>query len=142
MADFAEMAEIAASGLFDGVFYVGQLKEIPGASFNGLRHFCEDGWKCGLRPNAFFDARAYLQEHADVARSDLNPLLHYIRHGEREGRRPVPVFNPTWYRAAYRPPQLALSHFLGNSNAGLVLPCPEGFAFAQAKGLPAGELPP
>lgn len=142
MVDFAEMAEIAASGLFDGVFYASQLDEVPATGFDGLRHFCEDGWKRGLRPNAFFDAHAYLQEHADVARSRLNPLVHYIRHGEREGRRPVQIFDPAWYRATYQPSQLALSHFLYNTKAGLVLPSPEAFAFARVNGLSTRELPP
>lgn len=142
-ADFAEMAEIADSALFDGEFYGAQVNRRSN-ELDGLRHFCETGWKDGLRPNAFFDTAAYVAEHQDVAASGLNPLLHYIRHGEFEGRRPVSTFDPVWYRAAYNVPgrKNALAHFLSVCETGFVLPCPEALAFALVVGLSSKATPP
>jgi hypothetical protein len=88
-------------GLLDLDWY---RKEYPEVTANGqspARHYLEDGYLRGYRPNPYFDTRWYLDRYEDVRRSGLNPLLHYALHGYREGRDPGPNFETNYYLLTY-----------------------------------------
>jgi len=116
--------ELAASRLFDRLWYLAANKDVAAAGMDPLDHFLRFGWSEGRGPNRYFDPAWYLVQNPDVAGAGIDPLLHYIRHGEAEGRRPMPWFDPRWYREVYRPPaeQGPLAHYLSVRDTGRFLP--------------------
>lgn len=81
-----EIANIAASGLFELDFY-SQVAGIKFASLEqAIQHFYQQGVASQLNPGRFFDTGWYLATNADVARARINPLLHFINFGHAEGR--------------------------------------------------------
>ena len=100
--------QLIASGLFDVEFYRTQYPEAlagaPSAGANSAlaaaRHYVEQGFCKGCRPNPMFDSRWYLDRYDDVRRAGINPLLHYIFDGWREGRDPGPEFQTEYYLEA------------------------------------------
>ncbi|MEL7414290.1 MAG: glycosyltransferase [Pseudomonadota bacterium] len=94
-------AEVEASGLFDGDWYLREYPDVAQLDMDPLDHFLWLGVRLGRNPGPKFDAAAYLARYQDVAGSNYNPLLHYIRYGKPEGRKiqaiqirgaaPVPV---------------------------------------------------
>src|SRR5665213_379263 len=120
----AEAKELAASGLFDGAWYLTLHGDVAAAKLDPLLHFYRFGWPEKRSPNPYFDTAWYLEQSQDVATSGINPLLHYIRQGEAEGRRPTRHFDPAWYRAAYNLPGRAgaLRHFLAHRHTGEFAP--------------------
>lgn len=126
----AEVAELAASGLFDREWYVRVHPDVGAAALDPLEHWCRFGWKEGRSPNRYFDTAWYVSRNPDIAAAGLNPLIHYVRHGDREGRQPMPHFDPAWYRTAYGigDQDIALRHFLGSRASGRFTPSPELYA--------------
>ncbi|MFZ3620351.1 class I SAM-dependent methyltransferase [Leclercia barmai] len=81
---------IAASGLFDELWYSHRYPEVADSGLSALEHFIQIGADKGYSPSALFDTRWYLQTYADVAQGSINPLLHYILHGKAEQRHCLP----------------------------------------------------
>ncbi|MBV9758284.1 MAG: glycoside hydrolase family 99-like domain-containing protein, partial [Alphaproteobacteria bacterium] len=122
-----EITTIRASGLFDAAWYLEHHPDVQRAGGDPLRHYHQQGWRAGYRPNPYFDPAWYREQNPELRRGDTDPLLHYIRIGEREHRRPVPHFDPAWYRTAYAVAEgeSALRHFLQRRHGGEVSPIPE-----------------
>ncbi len=125
--DQADIATLAASGLFDVGWFEARNPDLKAAGADPLVHFHRYGWREHRLPNAYFDAGWYLRYNRDVASAGLNPLLHYFEYGEAEGRRPIEHFDPEWYRAKYgiADGSCCLTHFLRHRMAGWVSPVPE-----------------
>ncbi|MGF6236018.1 chromosome segregation ATPase [Leclercia sp. 1548] len=81
---------IAASGLFDELWYLHRYPEVADSGLSAIEHFIQIGANKGYSPSALFDTRWYLQTYADVAQGAINPLLHYILHGKAEQRHCLP----------------------------------------------------
>jgi hypothetical protein len=121
--------ELAAAGVFDGVWYLRRYEDVAAAGKDALHHFTEYGWAERRWSNRYFDPAWYRRENPDVTAAGVDPLLHYIRDGEREGRRPHPVFDPVWYRSAYAvaDDHLAFGHYIANRMSGGFVPCADLF---------------
>ncbi|MDM5070528.1 class I SAM-dependent methyltransferase [Aeromonas bestiarum] len=82
---------IAASGLFDELWYQHRYPEVADTALSALEHFINVGADKGYSPSELFDTRWYLQTYPDVAQGAINPLLHYIMHGKAEQRHCLPI---------------------------------------------------
>lgn len=83
----AYLKELAASGMFDPVYYKGAYPGInPLFRRMPMRHYVIFGEKRGFRPNPDFSPHAYLRFNPDVAKLDEAPFRHYIRAGQFEDR--------------------------------------------------------
>lgn len=89
------------SGLFDAQWYRTEYPDAVKEGASPVRHYLEEGYLQGCRPNPLFDSLWYLRRYEDVRRSGMNPLLHYIQFGCREGRDPGPDFQTEFYLIAY-----------------------------------------
>ncbi len=118
---------IRHSGLFDACWYKQTHPDLGAAAADPARHYHEQGWRLGYRPNPYFDPVFYRERNPDVGRTEADPLPHYIRYGERERRRPGPHFDPAWYRTANNLAENApcLRHFLEHRHKGKVSPVAE-----------------
>jgi len=81
---------IAASGLFDELWYLHRYPEVADSGLSAIEHFIQIGADKGYSPSELFDTRWYLQTYVDVAQGTINPLLHYIMHGQAEQRHCLP----------------------------------------------------
>lgn len=79
---------IAASGFFDGGWYLAQNPDVERAGYDPLLHYLAFGAFEGRDPGPEFDCKWYLQQYPDIV--GLDPLLHYLDHGKSEGRFPQP----------------------------------------------------
>jgi hypothetical protein len=108
-------------GLFDTDWYKSQYPEAAGSGLSAVRHYLEEGYCRGYRPNPFFDTRWYLEQYEDVRHSGMNPLLHYATQGYREGRDPGPYFQTNFYLLAYPDVRAGkinpLAHYLRHGRA-------------------------
>jgi hypothetical protein len=108
--------KLIRSGLFDADWYKSEYPEVAESGLSAARHYLNEGYCSGCRPNPFFDTRWYLERYEDVRRSGMNPLLHYAVHGLREGRDPGPQFKTSWYLETYPDVQASgmnpLAHFI------------------------------
>jgi hypothetical protein len=93
--------QLLKSGLFDASWYVSEYPDVAKSGRSPARHYLEEGYLLGYRPNPLFDSRWYLQRYEDVRRAGINPLLHYASHGYREGRDPGPEFDSGFYLSTY-----------------------------------------
>jgi glycosyltransferase involved in cell wall biosynthesis len=98
---------LAASGLFDGAWYLSSNADVALGGIDPLLHFVLFGAKERRRASAFFDTAWYLNAYRDVAESGVNPLLHYWKFGAAEGRDPNAWFDTDWYLQTY--PDVAAS---------------------------------
>ena len=89
-ASMSNAERIAASGLFDELWYLHRYPEVADSGLSAIDHFIQIGADKGYSPSALFDTRWYLQTYADVAQGTINPLLHYILHGKAEQRHCLP----------------------------------------------------
>jgi hypothetical protein len=121
-----EIAVIRRSGLFLSDWYLPQHPGIAAHGEDGVAHFCQAGWRAGVRPNPYFDPAWYLSRNPEIAAAGVNPLLHYIAFGEAEGRDPCPWFDVRWYRASYGlgEKEPCLTHYLERRMTGQVNPVP------------------
>lgn len=108
--------KLIRSGLFDADWYKSEYPEVAESGLSAARHYLDEGYCRGCRPNPFFDTRWYLEQYEDVRRSGMNPLLHYAVHGIREGPDPGPQFKTSWYLETYPDVQASgmnpLAHFI------------------------------
>ena len=81
---------IAASGLFDELWYLHSYPDVSGSGLSAIEHFIEIGAKKGYSPSELFDTQWYLRTYSDVAQGTINPLIHYILHGKVEQRHCLP----------------------------------------------------
>lgn len=89
------------SGLFMAGPYLQGCPSIA-AGTDPLRHYCDEGWREGRRPNPYFDPdfyRATAMAAPDMPGTD--PLLHYALIGSRAGAKPNAYLDPAWYRATH-----------------------------------------
>jgi GT2 family glycosyltransferase len=84
--DAADLALIAASGLFDPSFYLSHYEDVAVAGVDPLIHYMDCGAAEHRDPSPYFDTQFYLEAYPDIAEQGLNPLLHFIVHGRTEGR--------------------------------------------------------
>ncbi|WP_223862994.1 class I SAM-dependent methyltransferase [Enterobacter hormaechei] len=89
-ASMSNAERIAASGLFDELWYLHRYPEVADTGLSAIEHFIQIGADKGYSPSELFDTRWYLQTYADVAQGTINPLLHYIMHGQAEQRHCLP----------------------------------------------------
>ncbi len=86
---------IAASGLFDPIFYLSANRDVAQAKIDPLEHYLRYGGQEGRWPGPAFDSTVYLASHEASRRSGLNPLIHYLKYGLLEGHRDgVPEIHP------------------------------------------------
>jgi hypothetical protein len=113
--------QLHKSGLFDASWYVSEYPDVARSGRSPARHYLEEGYLLGYRPNPLFDSRWYLQRYEDVRRAGINPLLHYASHGYREGRDPGPEFDSGFYLSTYPDVRAArinpLLHYLRQGQA-------------------------
>ncbi len=113
--------QLLKSGLFDASWYVSEYPDVARSGRSPARHYLEEGYLLGYRPNPLFDSRWYLQRYEDVRRAGINPLLHYASHGYREGRDPGPEFDSGFYLSTYPDVRAArinpLRHYLWQGKA-------------------------
>jgi hypothetical protein len=113
--------QLLKSGLFDASWYVSEYPDVAKSGRSPARHYLEEGYLLGYRPNPLFDSRWYLQRYDDVRRAGINPLLHYASHGYREGRDPGPEFDSGFYLSTYPDVRAArinpLLHYLRQGKA-------------------------
>ena len=112
----ADIALLAASGLFDANFYQVTNDDVFNAGIEPLAHFCAYGWQENRHPNFYFNLQWYAATNPDVQRLRVNPLVHYRLLGEAAGRRPVVYFEPDWYRRSHGlgADESPLAHYLAN----------------------------
>jgi len=91
---------IAASGVFDGQWYLETYADVAQSGAEPLSHYCRRGAAEGRDPNPLFDSDWYIARYPDV--SGRNPLAHYLRFGAVEGRDPHPDFDTKFYLGRYR----------------------------------------
>jgi hypothetical protein len=77
----ALVAEVEASDLFDGGWYLRQHPEVAEARLSPALDYVRTGHAAGREPGPRFDTARYLSEHPDAARSDVPPLVHHLRNG-------------------------------------------------------------
>jgi hypothetical protein len=75
------VAEVEASDLFDGGWYLRQHPEVAEARLNPALDYARTGRTPGREPGPRFDTARYLKEHPGAARSDVPPLVHHLRNG-------------------------------------------------------------
>ncbi len=116
LTTLTEARLVAASGLFNPVWYLTQNPDVMAAGRDPLEHYLRSGSAEGRRPNLAFDPVWYREQYPDVAAAGIEPLAHYIKRGSAEGRRPSPHFDPVSYREQH--PEVAvagmepLAHYL------------------------------
>ena len=106
----ANVRLIAASGLFDGAWYLSRYPDVSAAGVDPLLHYVRHGAAEGRDPNPLFDGDWYLKTNPDVRAAGINPLTHYIEYGDFECRDPHPLFDTAWYLACN--PEAAHSNLL------------------------------
>jgi GT2 family glycosyltransferase/glycosyltransferase involved in cell wall biosynthesis len=77
---------IAASPLFEALWYLEQNPDVAAAGMDPALHYFLHGAAEGRDPGPRFSTSGYLAGNPDVERYGMNPLLHYVLHGEAEGR--------------------------------------------------------
>lgn len=81
----AEIDLIAASGLFDGQYYLDSNPEVAATGANPLQHFCRYGWRDLRKPRPDFDVWWYWVNHLDPSREAINPFVYYALVGRLAG---------------------------------------------------------
>jgi hypothetical protein len=76
------VAQIEASDLFDGGWYLRQQPDAVRARLSPAVHYVRIGAGTGAEPGPDFDTRSYLEEHPEVLGGRLAAVLHRIRSGD------------------------------------------------------------
>jgi ADP-heptose:LPS heptosyltransferase/GT2 family glycosyltransferase len=76
---FDDYAAIAASGLFDGDYYLSSNPDVAALNYDPLMHYLELGAREMRNPNREFDAQSYVSRCRELGENPENPLLHFIR---------------------------------------------------------------
>lgn len=77
--DPADLAQVAASPLFDPEYYLSLHPEAGNAEGGAAGHYLTTGWHMGFDPSPAFTSRAYEQSHDGVLEHDVCPLLDFQR---------------------------------------------------------------
>jgi hypothetical protein len=75
------VAEVEASDLFDGAWYLRRYPEAARDRIAPTLHLVRHGNDRGLDPSEHFDTRAYLAQHPQAAASGVPALVHHLRAG-------------------------------------------------------------
>ena len=78
----AMVAEVEASDLFEGGWYLRQHPEIAEEGLSPGLHYVRTGAAEGFDPGTSFDSARYLREQPAARGSGLPPLVHHLRHGQ------------------------------------------------------------
>ncbi len=78
----AMVAEVEASDLFEGGWYLRHHPEIVEEGLSPALHYVRTGGAAGLDPGPSFDTAGYVREQPDAAGSGLPPLVHHLRRGQ------------------------------------------------------------
>ena len=111
----SERQLISDSGLFDAAWYSEKYPDVGMVGLDPLEHFLRIGIHMGRDPGPLFCSQFYAsQEESSKSKDCL--LLDYLTTGWREKIKPHPLFNTTWYLAAYPDVQAQnvepLQHFI------------------------------
>ncbi len=79
----AAVAEVEASELFDGGWYLRQRPDAVRERLSPAVHYVRTGAETGAEPGPEFDTETYLEEHPDARDAGVPALLHRIRRGDR-----------------------------------------------------------
>jgi len=113
--------QLMKGGLFDSDWYRREYPDVAASGRSPARHYLEEGYLYGYRPNPLFDTRWYLDRYDDVRHAGINPLLHYLDTGFREGRNPGPEFDTDFYLLSYPDVRSSgmnpLAHYLRHGKA-------------------------
>jgi hypothetical protein len=77
---------IAASGLFDGNWYLDRYPDCRAPWIDPVLHYLRHGAAEGRNPGPLFDGDRYLEQNPGVREAGVNPLVHYLRQGTMEGQ--------------------------------------------------------
>jgi hypothetical protein len=75
------VAEVEASDLFDGGWYLRQHPEVAKERLSPALDYVRTGHAAGHEPGPRFDTARYLREHPDAENTGLPPLVHHLRNG-------------------------------------------------------------
>jgi hypothetical protein len=75
------VAEVEASDLFDGGWYLGQHPEVARERLSPALDYVRTGHTAGREPGPRFDTARYLREHPDAITAGVPPLVHHLRNG-------------------------------------------------------------
>ena len=75
------VAEVEASDLFDGGWYLRQHPEVAQERLSPALDYVRTGHAAGREPGPRFDTARYLSEHPDAAGAGVPPLVHHLRNG-------------------------------------------------------------
>ena len=78
----AMVAELEASDLFEGGWYLRHHPEIAEEGLSPCLHYVRIGAAAGFDPGPSFDSARYLREQPGAQGSGLPPLVHHLRHGQ------------------------------------------------------------
>jgi predicted nucleic acid-binding Zn-ribbon protein len=81
----ANIKLIAASGLFDGDWYLEKYPDVRASGIDPLVHYLDYGAKEDRNPSPRFDTERYLNRYPDARAAATNPLVHYLRYGVAQG---------------------------------------------------------
>jgi hypothetical protein len=74
------VAEVEASDLFDGGWYLRQNTDALEKRLSPALHYVRIGSRKGAEPGPRFDTEGYLRDHPTAVDSGLPPLVHHLRH--------------------------------------------------------------
>ena len=75
------VAEVEASDLFDGAWYLRRYPDVARDRVAPAVHLVRHGNERGLDPSDRFTTRTYLEAHPEAAASGLPALVHHLREG-------------------------------------------------------------
>jgi len=80
--ELADAAELRASSLFDGAWYLRTYPEVVATGLSPALHYLRHGVAEQRDPGPEFSTKHYLGRHPLVARTKTNPLLNHLRTGQ------------------------------------------------------------
>ncbi|KPF85190.1 hypothetical protein IP70_13485 [alpha proteobacterium AAP38] len=109
----ADIDLIAASGLFDGEWYLRTYPDVAAAGIDPARHYvCHGVWE-NRDPGPDFVSKHYTDAYEDVRSARINPLVHYLRFGRNEGRQIVARERDLLWWRLLKPDHAGISDFAG-----------------------------
>ena len=77
----ALVAEVEASDLFDGGWYLRQHPDVAKERLSPALDYVRRGHAAGREPGPRFDSARYLREHPEAEHAGVPPLVHHLRNG-------------------------------------------------------------
>ena len=75
------VAEVEASDLFDGGWYLRQHPEVATERLSPALDYVRTGHAAGRDPGPRFDTADYVRQHPDAETAGVPPLVHHLRNG-------------------------------------------------------------